>query len=243
MPTPTSEENLQIVYQDSHYVAINKPPGLLVHRTNIDFHEKRFALQLLRDQLGRQVHPVHRLDKATSGILIFALNEESLRLLKLKFESGEMRKEYQAIVRGFSPDEGTINQPLKRPKDTRRDSDSIDYQEAQTNFETLSGVELPLPTNKHETTRYSHLLLKPKTGRWHQLRRHLASINHPIIGDTTHGDNKQNRLFLERYGFRRLWLAATRLSFENPMTREWLDIKVEPWADFEKALQVTGLSK
>ncbi len=233
---------LEVLYQDDHYVAINKPPGLLVHRTRIDAKEKRFALQILREQLHRHVYPIHRLDKATSGVLLFAFSEDGIRQMQREFESGQVQKEYYAIVRGFTPEEGFIDKSLKKRMDSKSATADNRLQEAVTYYKTISRSELPIPSHLHTTTRYSLVLLNPKTGRWHQLRRHLAHINHPIIGDTTHGDNKRNRIFLDRFGFRRLWLTATQLKIRHPITNEKLNIKAEPWSDFQQAMKVTNLA-
>ncbi|MEM9158400.1 MAG: pseudouridine synthase [Verrucomicrobiota bacterium] len=226
---------LPILYRDDHYIVINKPPGMLVHRTDIDKHETIFAVQTLRDQIGQNVYPVHRLDKPTSGCLIFALNSDSLAALKAKFESREISKTYQAIVRGYAPDSGEIDHPLRKLLDGKGPNKSDETQDAQTTFKTLARSEIPLPTGRFPTTRYSLVELLPKTGRRHQLRRHMVHINHPIIGDTRHGDNTQNKLFRERYGHLRLWLSATRIQFEHPITQATIIIKAPLWPDFQKA--------
>ena len=181
---------LELVYQDEHLVAINKPAGLLVHRSHLDRHETRFALQMLRDQIGRRVYPVHRLDKPTSGILLFALSPDTARQLSLLFEQRQVHKHYLAVVRGHCPEQGEIDYPLKEQRDRIADArvrDDKPAQEAMTRFRRLATVELPVAVDRYPQTRYSLVQLSPRTGRRHQLRRHMKHIGHPIIGDAKHG--------------------------------------------------------
>ncbi|MDE0767947.1 MAG: pseudouridine synthase [Opitutaceae bacterium] len=234
-------ELLPVLYQDDHYIAINKPPGLLVHRSGIDAKETRFAVQLLRDQIGRRVSPVHRLDKPTSGVLLFAYDEVALAKMKRRFEERQVAKRYQAITRGFAPDQGTIDHPLRKLLEHGPKRKSDEAQEALTLFKTLSRIEHPFPSGRYETTRYSHVELFPKTGRRHQLRRHMNHINCPIIGDTKHGDIRQNHAFLEHFGFCRMFLHATQLTFDQPITGESIRIDAPLWPDFEQALKTAKL--
>ena len=138
---------LDILYRDDCLVAINKPSGLLVHRSDIDRHETRFALQLLRDQIGQQVYPLHRLDKAASGVLLFALDADSARQVGLQFERSEVHKRYLAVVRGWPPDAGVIDHPLSRRFDTYGRKYPVDNRPASlpavTEYRCLACVELP----------------------------------------------------------------------------------------------------
>ena len=235
------EHPLPILYRDDHYIAINKPPGLIVHRSEIDAQETRFAMQLLRDQIGQRVFPIHRLDKPTSGALLFATNEEAMIRTKALFEAKRVEKRYEAIVRGFAPESGQIDHPLRKLLDRGPKKKSDEAQEASTSYRALSQIELPFPSGRFETTRYSRVALAPSTGRRHQLRRHMAHINCPIIGDTRHGDTKQNQSFRERFGFCRLFLHATDLSFEHPISQEAIRVEAPLWPDFQKALELTEL--
>jgi tRNA pseudouridine65 synthase len=216
---------LPILYADDNLVAVDKPPGLLVHRTGLDAGETRFALQLLRDQLGRPVWLAHRLDKGTSGVLLFALDAEAARALGQVFEAGEgLQKTYRAVVRGWPDDEGLIDHPLKRmPDDMRHEREEI--QEARTRFRTLERYELPLPQGRFPTTRCALVELEPLTGRRHQLRRHMKHLSHPIIGDATHGKGPLNRDLAARLGLQRLWLHACRLSLRHPTSGEALRVE------------------
>lgn len=214
---------LEILYQDEYIIAINKPSGLLVHKSPIDKHEREFALQLLRDQIGQYVYPVHRLDKPTSGVLLFALSSEIAQTMSLLFRSHEVKKEYIAIVRGYSADEEEIDYPLKQMLDTKEQKEqgiTKEAQEAQTYYERLATVELPYAVSRYPVARYSLLRLVPKTGRKHQLRRHMKHIFHPIVGDTKHGRGEHNTLFREKFDSHRLLLHAVKMEFEHPVTKK-----------------------
>ncbi|MFY7904496.1 MAG: pseudouridine synthase [Burkholderiaceae bacterium] len=224
---------LHVLYQDDWLVAIDKPPGLLVHRTGLDAGETRFAMQMLRDQLGRHVWPVHRLDKGTSGLLLFALDADTARLMGAVFESGTgLSKTYQAMVRGWPANEGCIDHPLKQlPDDTRDLRERI--QTAQTCFATLERLALPISDGTHPDLRVARVALQPLTGRRHQLRRHMKHIAHPILGDATHGKGPLNRAVAEHVGLQRLWLHATTLELNHPVTGAELLLQAPPgpeWA-------------
>lgn len=234
---------LPILYQDPHLVAIDKPAGLLVHRSGLDAHETRFAVQLLRDQIGRPVWPAHRLDKGTSGVLLFALDAAIARALGLAFERGEtMRKSYRAVVRGWPPESGSIDHPLRRmPDDMRTGREEI--QEALTRYRTLEHYELPLAQGDFPSTRCALVELQPVTGRRHQLRRHLKHVAHPIIGDATHGKGPLNRALAELLGLQRLWLHAAWLELRHPVTDQELLIEAGPsteWSPWEQWTTIPG---
>ncbi|GAA6141575.1 pseudouridine synthase [Hydrogenophaga sp. 5NK40-0174] len=224
---------LEILYQDDYLAVVNKPFGLLVHRTGLDAGETRFALQMLRDQIARQVWPVHRLDKGTSGVLVFALNADVARTMGQWFEAGgQMQKRYQAIVRGWpQPAEGEINHPLSRmPDDARAGREEV--QEASSRFRVEQRLNLPLPYGTFEQTRCALVSLWPETGRRHQLRRHMKHIAHPIIGDSTHGKGPLNRDVAGFLGQARLWLHARTLSLPHPVTQQALNFEAEPGAEW-----------
>jgi len=227
---------LSILYQSADLVAINKPHGLLVHRSPIASDASEFAVQLLRDQLGQRVYPVHRLDRKTGGVLLFALNETMNSAMQTLFAEGGVQKTYLAIVRGYTPDEQTIDYVL------RNDETGV-VQEAVTHLKTVQRTEIPLPFGKHTTSRYSLVELTPTTGRMHQLRKHMAHILHPIIGDRPHGCNKQNKLFKEHFEMNTMLLHAQRLSFTHPITSEQITISA-PWqAEFERMIRGLFIEK
>jgi tRNA pseudouridine65 synthase len=224
---------LEILYIDDYLAIVHKPAGWLVHRTPLDKGETRFVLQTLRDQIGQRVWPVHRLDKGTSGVLVFARNAEVARTLGQAFESGEgLHKTYLAMVRGWPVDEGLIDHPLRRMPDDMR-SQREEVQAAQTRFITVRRGELPLTQGDFPSTRFAEVQLQPLTGRRHQLRRHMKHIAHPIIGDATHGKGPLNRAIAEHLGAQRLWLHAMCLEMRHPVNAAQLVISSPPEPEWD----------
>jgi tRNA pseudouridine65 synthase len=226
------------LYQDASLIAVHKPSGLLVHRTGIDRHETRFAVQMLRDQCGRFVFPVHRLDKGTSGVLVFAFDADSARHLGATFETGAVRKVYRALVRGWPDAAGVIDHPLARVRDDYGDGrgSAGPPQAAVTRYRRLAIWEIAQRIDRYPTSRYALLELEPLTGRRHQLRRHMKHISHPIVGDATYGQGRHNRMFQAQFDCRRLLLACTRVELAHPVSGDRLDIEAAPSADFDAAL-------
>ncbi|NEU68523.1 pseudouridine synthase [Spirosoma agri] len=220
---------LAVLFQSADLVAINKPHGLLVHRSPIASDASEFAVQILRDQLGQRVYPVHRLDRKTGGVLLFALHEAMNSAMQKQFADGLVAKTYLAIVRGYTPDEQTIDYPLRR-------DDGV-VQDAVTVLKTLQRTEIPLAFGKHATSRYSLVELTPSTGRMHQLRKHMAHILHPIIGDRPHGCNKQNKLFLDQFSMNTMLLHANHLAFTHPQTGDHISINAPLQAEFKRMMQ------
>lgn len=219
---------LRVLFQDQHYIAINKPSGLLVHRSEIDRSERRFALQLLRNQIGQHVFPIHRLDKPTSGVLLFGLHAEAASRAQEAFRARQVKKEYLAVCRGYMPVEGVIDYPLSDNREKmERGEQERPPQPATTSYRCLGTTELPFALGRYDAVRYSLLKLMPETGRKHQLRRHLKHISHPIVGDTRYGDGQHNRLYREQFNSRRLLLFAIRLQLIHPYTGELLCIESE----------------
>ena len=218
---------LDILFHDDHLIAIDKPAGLLVHRSDIDRHETRFAVQLLRDQIGRRVQPVHRLDKGTSGVLLFAFSPEVARTMERQFASGAVDKTYLAVVRGWPAESGVIDHALARQHDDYgRCLRQAEAQPAVTRYRRLATVEVPVSIDRYPTSRYALMELKPLTGRQHQLRRHMKHISHPIIGDATHGKGVHNRFFQRELGCHRLLLACVHMAFRHPLSGEDVCIDV-----------------
>jgi tRNA pseudouridine65 synthase len=233
-------EALPILYRDDHLVVVDKPSGLLVHRSIIDRHERRFAVQMLRNQLGRRVYPVHRLDKGTSGALAFALDRETARWMAAQFATGQVRKTYLAIVRGWPEASGVIDHPLDPVPDEILGAQPAGARAARTTFRRLATAELPQRVDRYPTSRYALVELEPLTGRRHQLRRHLAHISHPIIGDSTYGKGRHNRLFRELFGPQRLLLACTRLVMRHPESNEPLVIDAPLAGCFTSVIERLG---
>jgi tRNA pseudouridine65 synthase len=221
---------LTILYQDDYIVAVDKPAGLFVHRSYMDKDEIYFALQLVRDQVGKYVYPLHRLDRPTSGVLLFGLNEEVARLMGQVFIDKKIQKTYFALTRGHLLGAGEIDYPLKEKLDKLGDKNvSLDKapQDAVTHYESLLTASLSIKVGKFDSVRYSLIKLLPTTGRRHQIRRHLAHLRHPILGDINYGDNKQNPFFIEHFGFKRLMLIAKKVAFIHPITNVQLTIEAE----------------
>ena len=194
-----------LLYCDEHVAVVNKPSGLLVHR---GWDNDRDVLMMrVRDALGSWVYPVHRLDRGASGAVVFALSSEVARILSGFFERQEVHKRYVALTRGIPPEQGVIDNPVpRRPKGPRVD--------AITDYRRLEVFG-----------RYALVEASPRTGRLHQIRRHLKHISCPLIGDVRYGKGEHNRLFRESYGLHRLALHATEIRFSHPSGGE--EIRVE----------------
>lgn len=212
-------DQLTILYRDEYLIAINKPSGLLVHRSEIDRHETRFVMQLLRDQIGQHVFPLHRLDKPTSGVLLFALSADIASLMGPIFAEHKAHKTYVAVVRGTAPENLRIDYALSEEQDkyTDRKACAAEAKPAVTDIFRLADITLPYKLDKYPESRYSLVRCSPHTGRKHQIRRHLKHISHPIIGDAKHGKGNHNRFFQQEFSAHRLLLAATELVFPHPV--------------------------
>lgn len=233
------EYRLEILYQDDYLVAINKPSGLLVHKSMIDRHEKFYAMKMLRDQLGQWVYPLHRLDKPTSGVLLFALDKQTARVMQEQFLHHTIQKEYIAVVRGWLED-GVVDYALKEKLDKIADKDSKKdkpAQDAVTHYKVLDKVEFDASVGRYDTVRYSLISLQPKTGRKHQLRRHMKHISHHILGDTKYGRGEHNKFIRAEFGIHRLLLHAKVLHVTHPYEDKVLKIEAGFDADFTRMLQ------
>ena len=215
---------LPIVWRDDHVVVLIKPAGWLVHRTGLDAGETRFVVQTLRDQLGQKVYPVHRLDKGTSGLLAMALHPQAAAGMAQAFAAHTVDKRYLAMVRGWAPAQATVDHALV-PDDAPADAEP---QPAVTRFQCVASMALPIPVDRYPSTRVSLVQAWPRTGRRHQIRRHLKHLAHPIIGDATHGKGAHNRWWAERLGVQRLWLHASALSLDHPVTGQRLHWQADP---------------
>lgn len=219
---------LEIIYQDEYLVAVNKPAGMLVHRSWLDRHETQFVMQTLRDQIGQHVFPLHRLDRPTSGVLVFALSSDVASKTMPMFALHQMQKTYHAIVRGWIEEGAILDYPLKEELDKIADKFAKQDQEAKTaitQYRPLAKVEVPHSSGRFPTSRYCLVEMQPQTGRKHQLRRHMHHLSHPIIGDTAHGDGKHNQLFRDHYQSHRLLLHASELRFVHPFTEQEVILK------------------
>ena len=232
---------MDILYRDDHLVAVHKPAGLLTHRSWVDREDADFALQRARDLTGRRVYPIHRLDRPTSGVLLFGFTPGIASAVQAQIESGALTKTYLAVVRGWTPPEGRIDHPLKDDPGLRRGI--IALRPAVTDYQRLAATELPVHIETYPSSRFSLVRLIPRTGRTRQLRRHLAHIAHPIIGDTSHGRGAYNRWFREHLGCERLLLHALGVALTHPASSAPLRI-VAPLDDpaLLRALDGLGLA-
>ncbi len=224
---------LPILYQDERLVAIHKPSGLLVHRSPIS-QDRVFVLQTLRDQLGQRVYPVHRLDRATSGVLLFGLDSVSARAMAAQFESHKVSKSYRGLARGWVDKNGLIDHALQDEEGTRG------LQPAQTRYRRLQQVELPHAVDRYPSARYSLVEIEPLTGRRQQIRKHFKHISHHLIGDTTHGNGRHNRFFRDHFGIHRLMLTAQRLDFDHPVSGERLELEALPEPEWLRLFSAFG---
>ena len=234
----TMSRQIPVLYEDDLLIAVAKPSGMFVHRSEADRSATEFVVQTVRDQVNCFVYPIHRLDRPTSGVLLLAKSSEAASVYAEMFAERRVQKTYQALVRGFAADTGRIDRPLVSDKGRGRpatDPHSVP-QEAETWYRTLEKFEAGFPSGRHATTRCSLVEASPKTGRYHQIRRHMSGISHPVIGDADHGDTKINRVFQQRVGVTRLMLAAVRIEFLHPMTEAWIVINCPPDDSFSSAI-------
>lgn len=237
----TSSNPLVELYRDDWLLAVHKPAGLLLHRSPIDRHETEFALQYARAlNGGEHVYPIHRLDRPTSGLLLFARDPQTASALGKALMAGQISKTYQAIVRGWIAESGLIDHPLRERDIDRRVIEEQPVREARTRYRRLALTEIPVEIERYPVSRYSLVELYPETGRKHQLRRHMQHVAHPIVGDTNYGRTRHNRYFAERFGGGRLMLAATRLSFVHPASDELVSLHAPLAPDFERVLTIFG---
>jgi len=206
--------SLEILYEDEYIVVVNKPNDVLMYPSYYARNIKDPTLiELLTQQLGVEYQPLHRLDRKTSGVVIFGKTSAVARVFQEMFSNNSVSKKYLAIVRGYCNDEGIIDTPVKN-------EETGIYKEAMTWYKTLDKYEWEKPINPYSQSRYSLLELFPKTGRMHQLRKHLNKISHPIIGDHKYGDRNYNKLFTHEFGEDKLLLHAECIEFKHPYTNQ-----------------------
>lgn len=231
--------NISILYQDAHLVVVNKPAGMLVHRGERAADERPILLQTLRDHLGRKVYPIHRLDRMTSGVIVLALDSETASLMVDQWRHQRVEKRYLAVTRGYMPDHIHLDYAMAPPIDKfKRNPKPKPVQEAITDFYCLGQVEIPVAIDKYPQSRYSLIEAIPKTGRKHQIRRHLKHLSHPIIGDTRYGKGKHTQYFRDHMNCAQMLLHAWRLSFQHPYSGQALSFYApvnETWLSILKA--------
>lgn len=228
-PPVAGEAPLQILHRDECLAVVNKPAGLMVHDSKLAAGETDFLADRLREQLGRPIFLVHRLDRATSGCLLLAFDRDTASMLGQVMMSREVDKDYLAVCRGWPDAEFIIDHPLDGGPGKPQKKPAI------TRFTRLATCELALPSAGFDTSRYALLRAQPETGRFRQIRRHLKHAFHHLIGDTSHGDGRHNRTF-RMLGIHRMLLHARRLAFVHPHSGERIDVTAPVDAEFAKSL-------
>lgn len=235
---------LNILYEDEHLVAVHKPAGLLVHPSWIAPARTPNLVAMLRERYpGEKVHTVHRLDRATSGVILFAREKTVGQHLQQQFMDRKVKKTYLCVVRGWTDEADIIDYALKPIHDKREDpraNPDKDPQDAVSAYRRIATVSLPIPVGRYPEARYSLVEVKPTTGRKHQIRRHMKHILHPIVGDTKHGEGRHNRLFRENLDSHRLLLMATEIEFEHPVSGQMLRIEAGVGEDIERLFEKLG---
>jgi len=226
---------LQILHQDDAIIAVNKPAGMAVHRSKMVGNADIFLIDELREQVGGTVYLAHRLDRATSGVLLIARSSEIAAALGEQFMGRDVHKQYLTVVRGWpEPEEGVIDYPLPGSRETGPRKD------ASTRYRRLATTEQSIALGRYPQQRYALLLAEPETGRFRQIRKHLAHIHHPVIGDCQHGRSDHNRLYKQYFSCHRMLLHAWRLSFRHPTSGEPMRIDAPLDAAFEGLLARFG---
>jgi tRNA pseudouridine65 synthase len=226
---------LDILYQDDTLIAVNKPAGLPVHRSAMVNDAELYLVDVLREQVGGNVHLAHRLDRATSGVLLVARSSETAAALGEQFMGRDVHKQYLVVVRGWpEPADDVIDYPLPGARETgpRR--------EARTRYRRLATTEVPIALGRYPQQRYALLLAEPESGRFRQIRKHLAHIHHPVIGDCQHGRGDHNRLYKQHFACHRMLLHAWRLDFRHPATGEAMTLQAPLDGEYTALLERFG---
>ena len=212
--------SLEIIYQDNYCLLVTKPNNVLVHHAHHSRNkiEEESLIQLIENQFGKRYYPIHRLDRKTSGIILLASKREYVASFQALFTNNEIQKIYYGVVRGFSQDNKIINSPVKG-------RDALVYREAETHLNCLDKIELNIPVKPYDSSRYSLVELKPKTGRMHQLRIHMNKVSTPLINDAKYGDKNHDLMYAKEFGWKNLFLHAGSLEFIHPFTNKKLILK------------------
>jgi tRNA pseudouridine65 synthase len=214
---------IELLWVDADVVVANKPSGLLVHRGMAA--DDDVALFRVRDALGEYVHPLHRLDRGTSGALVFARNRTAAASLARAFEEGRVDKRYLALVRGVPPAEGVIDYPVPR-------GEGLPRVPAVTRYALVAASPVD---------RCALVEARPQTGRFHQVRRHLRHLGHPLVGDVNYGSGAINRHYRATYDLHRLALHASFVAFDHPETGGRIEVHAPMPDDLAVPLGRLGL--
>ena len=214
--------NIPICYEDDYVIAVSKPCNVLVHHSYMarNMDDEATLIDLLKAQYNHKYYPLHRLDRKTSGLILLAKKREYVSAFQNLFIQNQIQKTYYALVRGFAPDKGIIDSPVKG-------RDANVHKEALTEYRKQEEITLDIAVHPYESSRYSLVELNPKTGRLHQLRIHLNKISHPIIGDPKYGDRFHNRMFEKEFDCTNMFLHAAKIEFIHPVLEKRICIQAE----------------
>lgn len=244
--TIDGRQSVSILYEDEDLVAVAKPSGMFVHRSLADRSASEFLVQIVRDRIGCYVYPLHRLDRPTSGLVLLTKSREAAAKFGELLAQRRMVKTYAALVRGYAPEACVVDRPLTSSRGRKKEKEHPQAmpQPAETEIRGIERLEVPVATSRHPATRLTLLEAQPRTGRYHQIRRHLAGLGYPVIGDAEHGDSRLNRLLQQHVGITRLMLAATQLEFIHPVKLMALRIQCPLEPSFVSVLErIRGMSQ
>lgn len=223
---------IKVLKKTKTYVIVHKPAGYVVYADSKE--DQKISCQvLLEKQLSQKVIPVHRLDKTTCGVLLFALNQQKANQLTTLFKTKKVEKSYLAFCHGEAPEKTRVDFPLKKHKQKVTETAVTDVVSKQT-------IEI---TARGEQRKYSLVEAIPQTGRYHQIRRHLKMMKCPIVGDPVYGNSWNNEYFKENYKINRTLLSAISISFVDPETKERVSVETKPDSDFLNLLNKLGISR
>lgn len=205
---------IDVVYEDTDLLAVNKPAGLLVHRSKIANDETDFLLDRIKQQAGANLYLAHRLDRATSGVLLLAKSREIAGEIGRAFMARAVSKRYLAVVRGWPESTGVIDYPLPGVREHGPRKPAL------TRWRTLATATVPIDMGRYAEQRYALVEASPESGRYRQIRKHFHHLSHHIVGDTSHGRGDHNRLWRIHFGMHRMLLHAWRIEFAHPRSGE-----------------------
>jgi tRNA pseudouridine65 synthase len=223
-----------ILHIDEHIVVVNKPAGIPVHRSRLVNDGDVYLIDQVRALVDGPLHLIHRLDRATSGVLLIGRNSEVAGTLGRQFMQRDVEKTYLAVCRGWPEETGELDYPLPGVRE------NSDRKPALTRWRRLASIEVPIAINRYPQQRYALVEVSPETGRYRQIRRHFAHLRHPLIGDTSHGRTEHNRLFKQYYSVHRLLLHAQRLQFDHPIGGQRISIVAPLDTEFAGLLERFG---
>lgn len=220
-----------ILYQDEDLLVVDKPAGMPVHRSRLVNDGDVYLIDVVRGMVPGPLHLIHRLDRATSGVLLIGRSPEVAGRLGRQFMQRDVEKSYLAVCRGWPDESGELDYPLPGVRE------NSERKPALTRWQRLATIEVPIAINRYPQQRYALVDVAPETGRYRQIRRHFAHLRHPLIGDTSHGRTEHNRLFKQHFNVHRLLLHARRLAFDHPADGRRMQVDAPLEAEFAGLLQ------